>query len=380
LTLKPVPRKSGLPSPTTDPGPRISLLGEPRVRTPAGLHLAYLSGAHDPAAQAENVLGIATFNGSRGPVCGGAGIPVAPVHMPLLDGAPHRYEVWSMRQPSISGRNGRVHFRRTEGILFGAISLCESELGTAQAALGGTAPSPLQQVTAQLYGEICATLEAEGYPHLLRVWNYLPHINRDSDGTERYRQFNTARQTALRAFGRAVVGSVPAASALGSVGEGPVVVYFFAGRTAPIFIENPRQVSAYHYPAEYGTHRPAFSRAALLTDPEHFALFISGTASIVGHRSLHPGDVAAQTRETLSNIEALVAEANRLQRGMHFSMGTLVYKVYVRRPADLPLIQAELATAACASAQTIYLQADICRQDLLVEIEATGIAPAAAVA
>ena len=200
-------------------------------------------------------------------------------------------------------------------------------------------------MTAQLYGEICATLEAERYPHLLRVWNYLPHINCDRDGTERYRQFNTARQKALRAFGRAVVDSVPAASALGSVGEGPVVVYFFAGRTAPIFVENPRQVSAYHYPPEYGTHRPAFSRAALLSDPEHLTLFISGTASIVGHRSLHPGDAAAQTRETLNNIEALVAEANRLQRGVRFSMGGLAYKVYVRRPADLPLIQAELATA-----------------------------------
>jgi putative heme degradation protein len=82
----------------------------------------------------------------------------------------------------------------------------------------------------------------------------------------------------------------------------------------------------------------------------------------------------------LSNIEALVAEANRLQRSVHFSMGELVYKVYVRNPADLPAIQTELARAPGAAAQTIYLQADICRQELLVEIEATGIAPAATVA
>jgi chorismate lyase/3-hydroxybenzoate synthase len=99
----------------------------------------------------------------------------------------------------------------------------------------------------------------------------------------------------------------------------------------------------------------------------------------VGHRSLHPGDVAAQTRETLSNIEALVSEANRLLRGVRFSMEALVYKVYVRRPADLPVIQAELAAAPGAAARTIYLQADICRQELLVEIEATSIAPAAAI-
>ncbi len=282
--------------------------------------------------------------------------------------------------PRSPGYTGACTSGAPTGSCSGRSRFAESELETVQPASGSAAASPLQQVTARLYSEICATLEAERYPHLLRVWNYLPHINRISDGTERYQQFNTARQKALQIFGRAVVGSVPAASALGSIGDGPVVVYFLAGRTAPIFVENPRQVSAYHYPPEYGTHSPAFSRAALLSEPESLTLFISGTASIVGHRSLHPGDVAAQTRETLSNIEALVAEANRLQRGVRFSMAELVYKVYVRRPADLPVIQAELAAAPGASAQTIYLQADVCRQDLLVEIEATGIAPAASIA
>jgi enamine deaminase RidA (YjgF/YER057c/UK114 family) len=341
------------------------------MREPGGLHLAYLSSAEDPAARGQDVLGIAAFNASPSPAAG-SGIPVATVHMPLLAGSPNLYEVWSIGRPSTPGRHGRVNFRRTGGILFGSVAISESEMSGAD--------SPLQQVTAQLYSEICATLEAEKYPHLLRVWNYLPHINRDSNGTERYQQFNTARQHALQSFGRAVVGSVPAASALGSVGEGPVVVYFLAGRTAPIFVENPRQVSAYHYPPEYGTHSPSFSRAALLCEPSSITLFISGTASIVGHRSLHPGDVAAQTRETLSNIEALVTEANRLQRGAHFSMEGLAYKVYVRDPRQLATIQAQLANSPCARAQTVYLQADICRQELLVEIEATGIVPATTVA
>jgi chorismate lyase / 3-hydroxybenzoate synthase len=46
--------------------------------------------------------------------------------------------------------------------------------------------------------------------------------------------------------------------------------------------------------------------------------------------------------------------------------------VYVRRPADLPIIQQELASRLGPLARAIYLQADICRQDLLVEIEATA--------
>jgi enamine deaminase RidA (YjgF/YER057c/UK114 family) len=209
----------------------------------------------------------------------------------------------------------------------------------------------------------------------VRIWNYLPDINRDCDGTERYRLFNAARQHGLNAFGRALAGCVPAASALGAASDSPVVVYFLATRTAPVFVENPRQVSAYQYPRRYGTHRPVFSRAALLTQADRRTLFISGTASIVGHESLHAGDSEAQTRETLANIAALLQEVNRVAGDAVFDLGTLAYKVYVRRPDDLPIVQGVLASALGPVARSIYLQADICRQELLVEIEATGMCP-----
>jgi enamine deaminase RidA (YjgF/YER057c/UK114 family) len=267
-----------------------------------------------------------------------------------------------------------VRFRGTADMLFGCIALTEAQVATATAGRGSQ-HSPLHQATTQAYREICATLDAENYPYLLRVWNYLPDINRDSHGTERYRQFNTARQQVLRECGRSLAGNVPAASALGAASDSPVVVYFLAGRTAPTFLENPRQVSAYHYPQQYGRHSPVFSRATLLRHSGGVALLISGTASIVGHRSLHIGDTAAQTRETLANIEALLAEANRVARGARFELGALAFKVYVRRPADLPVIKAELAAALGAGTKLIYLQADICRQDLLVEIEAAGMCP-----
>jgi enamine deaminase RidA (YjgF/YER057c/UK114 family) len=272
-----------------------------------------------------------------------------------------------------------VRYRRTSDTLFGCIAVTEEAQVSAVAAsaAGGARPgvvhTALHAATTRAYREICATLDAENFPHLLRVWNYLPHINRDSHGLERYRQFNSARQHALSESGRALAGRVPAASALGAPSDGPVVVYFLAGRTAPTFVENPRQVSAYHYPPQYGPHHPVFSRATLARQPGGLALFISGTASIVGHRSLHIGDTAAQTRETLTNIEALLAEANRVARGACFELGSLACKVYVRRPADLPVIRAELTAALGPTAKAIYLQADICRQDLLVEIEATAI-------
>ena len=107
--------------------------------------------------------------------------------------------------------------------------------------------------------------------------------------------------------------------------------------------------------------------------PDGMTLFISGTASIVGHQSIHVGDTAAQTRETLTNIEALLEEANRVTGSNNFKLDTLACKVYVRHPCDLPVIQSELRTALGPEARAVYLQADICRGDLSVEIEATAM-------
>ena len=344
------------------------------MRPSRGLHLDYVSPAEFQTAGWPDVLGVAAFDGaaaaSSGPAAGE--IPVARVNTPMLSAGAALYEVWRCGESAESGQRERVLFRRTEEILFGCISVTEEAAPTA----GDGAHSPLHRAATQAYRAICATIDAEDYPHLLRVWNYLPDINRASHGSERYRQFNSARQQALRASGRALSGSVPAASALGAAHDSPLLVYFLAGRTAPEFVENPRQVSAYHYPAQYGAHSPVFSRATLLRQPGGATLFISGTASIVGHRSLHVGDIAAQTRETLANIEALLEEAKRLAPEARFSPDALACKVYVRRPADLPIIQQELASRLGPLARAIYLQADICRQDLLVEIEATATSEA----
>ena len=231
--------------------------------------------------------------------------------------------------------------------------------------------SALQAATGEAYREIFSVLDSVGYGHLLRVWNYLPEINADALGMERYWHFNKARREALLACGRAVSGNVPAACALGSAVGSPLVIYFLASKSAPLAIENPRQASAYQYPPKYGP-RPVFARASVLTEASATMLFISGTASIVGHETFHVGDAAAQTRESLVNIEALLGEANRIAGAARFALGSLAYKVYVRHSSDLPVIQAQMSAAA-DSARVVYLRADICRQDLLVEIEATGV-------
>ena len=222
------------------------------------------------------------------------------------------------------------------------------------------------------YQEIFELLGKTHHPHLIRIWNYLADINALAGGDERYRLFNSARQMAFRKSGRATMGTVPAASALGSVPGSPLSIYFLAARQAPKMIENPRQTSAYFYPPKFGRHSPIFSRACVWGNPDSTRLFISGTASIVGHESLHRGDVVAQTRETMINIGALVDEANSSVGSQRYAIDALKLKVYVRRPADLAAIESTLAQMARPATPAIYLQADVCREDLLMEIEAVG--------
>jgi chorismate lyase/3-hydroxybenzoate synthase len=143
-------------------------------------------------------------------------------------------------------------------------------------------------------------------------------------------------------------------------------------------VENPRQVSPYRYPETYGPRSPTFSRAALADIGDgNVALFISGTASIVGHETVHHGDVREQTRETLRNLQAVIDAAN--SRGTaRFALAELDCVIYVRHPADTEAVREVLEGALGADApmarHAVYLEADICRSDLLVEIEAHTVA------
>ena len=337
-----------------------------------GLHLDYLSPTELAAARWQGILGVAAFEPAVVPEA--PSIPVAQVNTPVLGHSDRLYEVWRTSQAVDTGTRGGIRFARGGGMLFGSIAVSER----AGSRTDSGPRTPLYEATEQAYREIFSALDGLGYPHLVRIWNYVPQINRDTHGIERYKQFNSARQAAMLSARRAVTGNVSAACALGAAVASPLVVYFLASHSAAIAIENPRQISAYHYPPQYGAHSPIFSRAAVHRDADGLTLFISGTASIVGHQTLHEGDPAAQTRETLANIEALLTETNRVTGSQAFTLETLECKVYVRHPEDLPIIQRELRTALGSSAHALYLQADICRRDLAVEIEATAMVGIAA--
>ncbi|MGE5320013.1 MAG: hypothetical protein ACM3KD_07525 [Hyphomicrobiaceae bacterium] len=291
------------------------------------------------------------------------GWPVQTICAPLLGvDIEAVQETWLRAAPSRHGVSEGISWRRADDVLFGVINLDESEFAVV------TDRPPLQAASEDAYGRIFRLLDAQKLPHLWRVWNYMADINVETHGLERYRQFNVGRQDAFIAHRRSATGNVPAACAIGLDG-GPLSIAFLAGQAPAVPFENPRQVSAYHYPAEYGPRTPLFSRAALVHPPGQEILFVSGTASIVGYQTMHPDDVAGQCREAMANIAAVVAEANRAARSRPFSLDELVYRVYVRHAADFPVVRDALAPQI-GGAEALYVQADICRADLLLEIEA----------
>ena len=338
--------------------------------TVSSLHGANLSIAaflEQPAQWKNSVLGALCFSADAvdSRIQADMEVPCMRVPMQRLDAGDSVCEVWHGSGQLTLGQSGAIHYRHDADVLFGVMAVDET------AFTAGADKTPLQQATEAAYRQVFALLDMLHYPYLFRFWNYIADINTHSFGLERYRQFNLGRQDAFLAHGRDVVGNVPAACALGTA-QGPLAIAFLAGRVAPLSIENPRQISAYQYPQQYGPRSPTFSRASLVRLGQDEVLFVSGTASIVGHATLHPADVVAQTRETMANIEAVLAQANHQASQPKFDLASLYYKVYVRNSADLTQIRNELERIVGTAPHAIYLQADVCRQDLLVEIEATA--------
>lgn len=213
------------------------------------------------------------------------------------------------------------------------------------------------------YQRLLAFNAASGYPHLLRVWNFLDRLNEGDGDAERYRRFCVGRHRAIALPG--FEERLPAATVIGSVEPG-LFISFLAGRVPGIQVENPRQTSAFRYPRDYGPISPSFSRATLLGR----TLLVSGTAAVVGHASLHAGDAVAQLDEIASNIGALLAHASTQHlAGKTGRWQAQALRVYLRDPADLDRVAPRLHTLFADARRITLLRGDISRSDLMIEVE-----------
>lgn len=285
--------------------------------------------------------------------------------IPLLD-VPNRVlsdgpaiELWHSPEPVRVRRSGRFVCADNGTALFGA-AICPLA-------------EDLEGETLALYRELLELLAQSGSAAPQRLWNYLPDINGEQRGVERYKRFSAGRARAFEAaFGIPAERHFPASSAIGTTGDA-LVVAFLAAREPGRHVENPRQVSAFRYPPQYGEKSPSFARGTLAPAALGHAFLLSGTASVVGHESRHQGDVLRQLHETLDNIETLSATVSSVSARPAVDLARFDYvKTYLRHPSDFPAVRDTLTPRLGPAASKVWLEADICRAELLLEIE--GIA------
>ncbi len=280
------------------------------------------------------------------------------VNLKQMNGGKH-IEVWATEKEIEYGQFNEIKYSKTDDFLVASLSASVNF-------------DNFENEIQEKYAGIITFARHQGFSSFIRMWNYFPGINDHDNTTERYKQFCSGRHLAFKINYHNFQSVLPAGTAVGSK-KGNINIYFLAARSPGLHIKNPRQLCAYKYPDQYGKHSPSFARATFKQWNDNANLFISGTASIVGHESRHHGDCEKQVQETFRNIHALLDTEylKTLKLFPHqFNHFTLdVMKVYVRDPKYLSVIENEFKREFDWHDKSLFLIADICRRELLLEIE-----------
>jgi enamine deaminase RidA (YjgF/YER057c/UK114 family) len=241
--------------------------------------------------------------------------------------------------------------------------------------------NPIALQSKEIFSKITSIFGKEGFQpsDIVRQWNYIGNITATDGGIQHYQAFNEER---ARFFATAdwQQHGYPAATGIGMSIDGLLVsIIAVAVKTNElriIPIDNPLQVAAHQYSQSqlighalpnYAT--PKFERAKIILDKQCGLCFISGTAAIRGEESMHSMNAELQTLQTIENINYLVSDDNLKRYGINnFVITFVALRVYLKKADDLDSIQS-VVEKFWPEVSVIYTVADICRQELLVEIE-----------
>ncbi|MFY9151584.1 MAG: hypothetical protein WAO52_06210 [Prolixibacteraceae bacterium] len=254
--------------------------------------------------------------------------------------------------------------------------------------LGKTeAPGHVLNQSIKAFTELQHILSAEemDFSNIVRQWNYIEQItenvNHGDSCSQHYQIFNDVRskyyQTAVFKYG------FPAATGIG-MDFGGVGIDFIAVKlkqdNSIIGIKSPVQFDAYNYSIEvlaenntmndFRCTTPKFERAKILITPEEKLIFVSGTAAIKGQESTSDFSVEVQTEMTIRNILSLIGSENLRKYGISGDEKAELnfLRVYVKFKNDLDRVKM-VCEKFFPEIPVVFVVADICRPELLVEIE-----------
>jgi enamine deaminase RidA (YjgF/YER057c/UK114 family) len=233
-------------------------------------------------------------------------------------------------------------------------------LGGLTAEAAGKTP---QQQAKEVLEQIETALKTAGmdFSNVVRTWFYNQNI------TSWYRKFNLVRNEFFKqrnVFSRLV----PASTAVGKRNEAEVALIggclAIQGKdknVQPFALPSPLQGPA----LEYGS---SFSRAVELALPDHRRLYISGTASIEPNgKTIYPNDTPGQVSRSMEVIYAILKS-----RAMDWPDITRAI-AYFKHAEEAVLLNEYCCTNALPLFPVIVTENDICRDDLLFEIEVDAI-------
>jgi enamine deaminase RidA (YjgF/YER057c/UK114 family) len=198
---------------------------------------------------------------------------------------------------------------------------------------------------------------------LVRTWFFI------NDILEWYSDFNAVRTETYAARGM-FERYVPASTGIGGGNPGNVAVVAsaLAMQAKGDYVVIKEIPSPLQCPArDYGS---SFSRAAEISSPDVRSVLVSGTASIDQDGStVHSGDLHAQVSHTLDVVQAILRS-----RGMDFADVTRG-NAYFKHPRDSEVLNSYGGRYGLPEGRIVVSHADICRDDLLFEIELDAAKP-----
>ncbi len=295
----------------------------------------------------------------------------------------------SIEAAFIAGNACKIHFRKLDKTPYVVIEWKQfRELWAAGLSLNSISVHYENKAIAAF--EMMQTLlakEGMDFSDIVRQWNYLGGITRknviDETTTTNYQIFNEIRHKFYKKHRKS--GLFPAATGIGTkfsqVSIDICAIRALNNDCHTVAINNPNQVDAHRYGqqvlegmplhAQAQKHPPEFERAVLFVAPDHGRLFISGTASIVGQNTIGVGDIQKQTLTTIANIAQLTHISHLQHCYPLLPQGSFHYsflRVYVKNMQDLETVSA-ICSEKFAGIPVSYVVADVCRDDLLMEIE-----------
>lgn len=264
------------------------------------------------------------------------------------------YECWWIAEPIDYSSEGNL--RIAECVDYAIVVQDNDEAAT----------DDLESLTRKAYLELMAAVSATDHKQMAKVWNYLGGIN-DGDGDlERYKRFSVGRAAAFAEM-NVFDDAAPTGTGVGTRRDLGLTIIALASKHPLELVENPRQISAFHYPRQYGPSSPKFARGGSVINDRHGLYLLSGTAAIVGHESVHPCDVESQVDETFRNLTALSESVSVLDK-------TSVLRVYLRDPDDIEVVAEKIeAQFGLHRDQIAFLRGNICRSELLIEIDGVRV-------